>query len=97
MISPTEINGAVVFMVKAVPRSSKSEIVGAIEGALKIRIAAPPIDSAANEELVKLLSKFFGVSKSRIEIIGGENSKTKRIKIADLSGEKFLAILQAKI
>ena len=92
----TESDGAIIFTVKVVPRASKSEIVGEAEGAIKIRIAAPPVDNAANIELIKLLSKFFEVSKSRIEIIGGETGKTKRLKISNLSVENFRAIWQAK-
>jgi len=65
-------------------------------GALKIRLAAPPVDGAANAELVKLLAKSFGVSKSEIEIISGETSKTKKIKITNAVREKVAAVLQAK-
>lgn len=85
----TELNGAVIFSVRVVPRASKSEVVGEIEGALKIRIAAPPIDNQANVELVKVLAKFFGVSKSRVEIVSGETSRTKQIKITNFSGGNF--------
>ncbi len=68
--------------MRVVPRASKSEIVGELDGALKIRIAAPPADGAANAELIKLLAKTFGVTKSAVEIIGGQTSKTKQIKIS---------------
>lgn len=78
------------------PRASKSEIIGEIDGALKIRIASPPVDGAANAELVWLLSKTFGVSKSDVEISSGETSKTKQIRISGARGEKLTAILQAK-
>jgi uncharacterized protein (TIGR00251 family) len=90
LINFTEKNGAVIFSVRVVPRASKSEIVGALGGALKIRIASPPVDGAANAELIKLLSKAFGVSKSAVEILAGQTSKTKQVKIADLTAEKFL-------
>ncbi len=85
-----------VFNVRVVPRASKSEIVGEMGGALKVRIAAPPVNGAANAELVKLLAKTFGVSKSEIEIISGETSKTKRVKITNAASEKVAAVLQAK-
>lgn len=88
-INITEKDGAATFLVRVVPRASKSEIAGEIDGALKIRIAAPPVDGAANAELTKLLAKQFGVSKSDVEIVGGETSKTKRIKINNLSQSKF--------
>ena len=86
-----------IFNVRVVPRASKSEIVGEMDGALKIRIASPPVDGAANAELVKLLAKTFEISKSEVEISGGQTSKTKQIKIINTTGEKLSAVLQAKI
>ena len=96
MINVTEKDGAVFFFVKVVPRSSKSEIAGELGGALKIKLKSPPIDGAANAELVKLLSKSFGASKSDVEIIGGQTSKSKHVKISNLTRENFLKVLQAK-
>lgn len=92
----TQKNGALVFNVRVVPRASKSEIVGELDGALKVRIASPPVDGAANAELVKLLSKTFGVAKSDVEITSGQTSKSKQIKIANLSAEKFLQLAGLK-
>lgn len=97
MINFTEKSGAIIFNVKVVPRSSKSEIAGELDGALKIKLNSPPVDGAANAELVKLLSKTFDVSKTAITITSGQTSKLKRIQISDLAGEKFLKVLQAKI
>lgn len=97
MIRFTEKNNSLVFTVRVVARASKSEIVGEMDGALKIRIASPPVDGAANAELVRLLSKTFGVSKSDVEILSGETSKTKQVRITGAGGgEKLSAILQAK-
>ena len=84
-VNITEKDGSVTFWVRVVPRASKSEIVGEHDGALKVRIASAPVDGAANAELIKLLAKQFGVSKSDVEIVGGETSKTKRIKITNIS------------
>jgi uncharacterized protein len=96
LINCTEKNGALVFNVRVVPRASKSEIVGEMDGALKVRIASPPVDGAANSELVKLFSKTFGVSKSEVEILSGQTSKAKQIKISNLSAEKFLQLAGLK-
>ncbi|MBS1797194.1 MAG: YggU family protein [Acidobacteria bacterium] len=90
MLNLTEKNGSIFFGVRVVPRASKSEIVGEHDGALKIRIASPPVDGAANAELVKLLAKTFGVPKSDVEIVSGQTSKSKQIKIDNLSAENFL-------
>ncbi len=96
LITFTEKDGNLIFTARVVPRASKSEIVGELDGALKIRIAAPPVDGAANAELIKLLAKTFEVSKSDIEITSGQTSKTKQIKITNKTREKLLAVLQAK-
>ncbi|MGB7203183.1 MAG: DUF167 domain-containing protein [Pyrinomonadaceae bacterium] len=84
-----EKDGSISFPVRVIPRASRSEIVGEHDGAMKIKIAAPPVDGAANTELIKLLANKFNVSKGDIEITGGETSKNKRIKITNLSESKF--------
>ncbi|HXG83582.1 MAG TPA: DUF167 domain-containing protein [Pyrinomonadaceae bacterium] len=81
MIQLTEKDGAIIFNARVVSRTSKSEIVGEHDGALKIRIASPLTGGAANAELIKVLAKRFNVSKSAIEILKGQTSKTKQIKI----------------
>ena len=96
MINYTENSGAIIFTVRVVPRASKSEIIGEHDGALKVRIASPPVDGAANAELIKVFAKFFDVSKAQVEIMGGQTSKTKQIKIAGLTAEKFLQVADLK-
>jgi uncharacterized protein (TIGR00251 family) len=79
--------------VKVLPRSSRSEIVGECEGAVKVRLTSPPVDGAANAELIALLAKHLGVSKSTIEITSGLNSRTKLIRIEGLSEERVRGLL----
>ncbi len=81
MIQFTEKDGALIFNVRVVARASTSEVAGCHDGALKVRIAAPPVGGAANAELIKILARHFGVAKSAIEILKGQTSKTKQIKI----------------
>lgn len=90
MINFSEKDGAIIFTVRVVPRAAKSEIIGKFDGTLKIRIASPPVDGAANMELIKILAKNLGVSKSAVEIIKGQTSKTKLIKIYGLDAEKLV-------
>jgi hypothetical protein len=87
-----EENGALVFTVRVVPRASKSEIVGFHAGALKIRIASAPVDGAANAELIRLLARTFKVSKSSVEILTGQTSKTKQVKISGANAAYFTGI-----
>lgn len=93
MLEFSEKNGAIIFTARVVPRASKSEIIGEYDGGLKVRLSAPPVDGAANAELIKLLSKKFGVSKRDVEIISGETAKIKQIKIENLNSEMFLKII----
>jgi uncharacterized protein len=63
------------------PRASKTEVIGEHNGAVKIRISAPPVDGAANTELVAFLAKQFGVSKSPVRIESGSNNRHKCVRI----------------
>jgi uncharacterized protein (TIGR00251 family) len=85
MIHYSEKDGYVTFSVRIVPRASRSEVVGEHSGALRVRIAAPPVDGAANEELVRLLSRTLGVSRSAIEIRSGLTAKVKVVRVTGLA------------
>lgn len=89
-----EKNMGLVFNVRVIPRASKSELVGEIDGALKARIASPPVDGAANAELVRLLARKFGVSRSDILIVRGETSRNKRIMVANMSQSDFDEVMR---
>jgi hypothetical protein len=72
-----EVKGGKIYLyVKAQPNSSKNKIAGLYGDMLKINIKAPPVEGAANKELIKFLSKEFKIPKSEIEI-KGESSKRK--------------------
>ncbi|HWP55686.1 MAG TPA: DUF167 domain-containing protein, partial [Pyrinomonadaceae bacterium] len=81
MIQFSEDGRGITFTVRIVPRASTSEIVGVHEGALRIRIAAPPVEGAANRELIRLLAKRFKVPQNAVEIISGASSKNKIIRL----------------
>ncbi len=81
MINFAENDGVLKFKVRVVPRASRSEIVGEHDGALRVRIAAPPVDGAANDELVRLLARAFGVPRGAIEITAGQTSKLKTVRV----------------
>jgi len=88
--------GSVSFEVRVIPRSSKSEIVGEHDGCLKVKLKSPPVDGAANDELVRLLSKELSISRSAVEIVSGQTSKTKRVRVESADASKIVAILKAK-
>ena len=84
-----EKDGSVFFGVRVVPRASKSEIAGELDGALKVRLCSPPVDGAANAELIKLLARSLGVSRGYVGIVAGERSKAKRIRINGVTVEEL--------
>ena len=96
MINYSERDGSLTFNVRVVPRASRSEVVGEHDGALRVRIAAPPVDGAANEELVRLLARELGVSRSAIRITGGHTSKLKLISVTGVSPEALAALIGDK-
>jgi uncharacterized protein (TIGR00251 family) len=67
--------------VKAVPRAARDEIVGWLDGALKIRVAAPPQDGRANAALESLLAATLGLRKSAVRVAAGHGSARKRVEI----------------
>jgi uncharacterized protein (TIGR00251 family) len=88
MVELSEKDGAVTFKVRVQPRAPQTAITGEQAGALKIRVAAPPVDGKANQECRRFLSKLFGVTQSSVEIITGESSRDKLIRVRGLSAER---------
>jgi uncharacterized protein (TIGR00251 family) len=66
--------------VRVKPRASKSRVLGYKDDLLEVAVAAPPVDGAANEELVRTLAAHFEVPKSTIEIVSGHGSRVKLVR-----------------
>jgi len=92
LVNYSETNGSLTFKVQVVPRASRSELVGEHDGALRVRIAAPPVDGAANQELIRTLARAFGVSRSAIEITSGQTSKRKEVRVVGASPEVLVRL-----
>ena len=86
----------IVLKIKAQPQASKSEFCGLYgEDAIKVRVAAPAVEGAANKELAKFLAKQFKVPKSSVSFVSGQNSKVKLIKVPKSEKlEKFISSLK---
>lgn len=79
------------------PRSSKNEVSGIHNNALKIRLTSPPVDGAANKTCIKFLSKWLEVSPSRVRIVAGLSNKNKTIEIEGMDEPTFRNKLTSKI
>ena len=76
-LAVVERDGGVQFAVKAVPGSSRERIVGLYGDALKVRLAAPPVDGKANQALQVWLAASFGLRQKQVELLSGQTSRTK--------------------
>jgi len=75
--------------VRLQPRARRDEVVGERNGALVVRVTAPPVDGRANDALCRLIAKVAGVAPSRVEIVRGHTSRDKVVRVAGL-GEQEL-------
>jgi uncharacterized protein (TIGR00251 family) len=88
-IEVKEQDGAISFRVRVQPRASRDAVGGEWEGALKVRLTAPPVDDRANEALRRLLSASLNVPAAAVKILGGEHSRTKRIEVRGASAAQI--------
>ena len=88
MASPQDLE------VRVVPRAARSEIAGMRGGALVIRLAAAPVDGAANAQLIDVLARALHVPKRDIAIVSGEHSRHKRVRIAGMDAAAAIAKLR---
>lgn len=83
LIQPRE--GGCTFTIQVVPRAGQNRIVGFVDGALKIKIAAPPVEGAANEACIEFFSRLFRISKSSVSLLAGEHHKKKVVFLRGVS------------
>jgi len=82
--------------LKIVPRAARNEIAEALGDRLKVRIAAPPVDSAANGELVAFLARQLGVARGAVQITRGQASRNKTLVVRGMTAERLLAVLAGR-
>ena len=76
------------------PRASKTEISGMHDGLLRIRLAAPPVDGAANTALVAFIAERLNIAKSRVRVVSGLASRRKVVRIEGMSENAVAAALK---
>jgi uncharacterized protein (TIGR00251 family) len=83
----------VVIDVRVIPRAKKTQIGGERDGAIVIRLAAPPVDGAANDALIEVLAATLDLPRRNIRILSGEHARHKRVAIAGATAEIIKARL----
>lgn len=86
-------DGSVMLTLHIQPGAKKTEIVGLHGEALKIRLAAPPVDGKANAALIAYLARVCGVSRSDIVLVSGESARAKRVRISGAADAVLAALI----
>lgn len=76
--------------LRVTPRSSRPKVEIAESGEIKVWVTAPPVDGEANVAVIQTLAKALGIAKSRLEIVGGDTSRNKTVRVEGLSTEDAL-------
>ena len=83
----TQSGDSVVITVRVIPRATRSQIAGTRNDALLVRLSAPPVDGAANAELIDVLSDALGVPRRSVTLVSGERSRSKRVRVAGVAAD----------
>ncbi|KAB0671402.1 YggU family protein [Oryzomonas sagensis] len=92
-----DTDGGIILTLHIQPRAAKNEVCGIQDHALKIRLTSPPVDGAANKLCREFLAERFDVAKSAVEIVSGETSRHKRVKICGKDPALLRRTLEALI
>ena len=83
----------VLLAIKLQPRASANEVGEPLGEELRVKVTAPPVDSAANDALIQLLADHLGCARNRIELVRGHTSRHKLVKLYGLSAQNAAAKL----
>jgi uncharacterized protein len=97
MLNIHERDGALVVAVRVQPRASRDEVVGEVDGALKIRLQAPAVENHANDALCEYLATLLKTPKSAVRILSGDRSRIKRIEIRGVTKLQVLGLLTREV
>jgi len=81
LIDMREDKGGVNIKVKVQPRSSRNQLAGIMDGAVKIKLTAPPVDGAANEACLKFLASLLKVPRTSLGLLSGQNGRNKTVRV----------------
>jgi uncharacterized protein (TIGR00251 family) len=86
-------DGGVTLRLRVQPRAAKDQLGGVRDGALVVRVTAPPVDGSANEAVVRLLARRLSRPTSSITILRGSTGRDKTVHLAGLDAASALALL----
>jgi uncharacterized protein (TIGR00251 family) len=83
----------IVIHVRVIPRAAKSGLAGTRDGAVLVRLNAPPVDGAANAELIDVIARVLDVPRRAVTIVSGVRSRLKRVQVTGITQSEALARL----
>ena len=84
----------VLIDVRVIPRAGRSGLAGARGDALLVRLNAPPVDGAANAELIEVIAAALGVPQRAVSLVAGERSRQKRVEVIGVDVERARGALR---
>ncbi len=75
----------VIIPVRAKPRAGRSRVEGPVDGALVVRVTAPPVEGEANQAVIKTVAEWLGVRRSQVALISGQSSRLKRLQVTGIT------------
>ncbi|MGN6758960.1 MAG: DUF167 domain-containing protein [Thermomicrobiales bacterium] len=84
----TEMKDGVTIPIRALPHARRTALDGVVDGALRVRLAAPPVEGAANKALLQYLAGVLGIPKRDLEIVSGEHGRHKLVRVRGLSSDE---------
>jgi len=81
--------------IRVQPRGSRNEVVGERAGAIAVRVTAPPAEGRANAAVIELVASVAGVPRRKVELVRGERSREKLVRVVGMSAEQLRAALLA--
>ena len=89
----TATSDGIVIDVRVIPRAARSGVHGTRAGAVLVRLQAPPVDGAANAELLAVMAGALGVPQRSVSIVSGPQSRLKRVRVVGINAATATARL----
>jgi len=88
-----ETGGGLTVRLHVLPRAKRGELAGLHNGALKVKVMAPPVEDAANRAVIDFFSQLLGIPKSNLKILAGNKSREKVLHIKGISIVDFMSLI----
>jgi len=90
MLDVKEVGHGVSIKIRVQPRAAKNQVAGVMDGALKVRLSAPPVDGAANQACCAFIAELLGVAKGQVAISHGHTGRNKTVRVEGLTAQQVL-------